>query len=78
MKVRKPEVTVQDFVDFFVPFGTTVDVVNVTTKEVIDHFYFTLNFKAMNVVYHGDYNVVSIIPKGRGLMTIEVRKPKNL
>jgi len=77
MRVRKPEVTVQDFVDFFVPFGTTVNVVNATTKEVIDHFDFTPEFKAKNVVYHGNYIVVSIIPKGRGLMTIEVKKPKN-
>ena len=77
MRVRKPEITVQDFVDFFVPFGVTVNVINATTKEIIDRFDFTPDFQKKNVVYHGNYEVVSTIPKGRGLLTIEVKKPKN-
>ena len=77
MKVIKPVVTIQDFVDFFVPFNTTVSVVNTFTKEVIDYFVLTPEFQKSNVVYHGNYEVVLVTPKGKGKLTIEVKKPNN-
>ncbi len=76
MKVVMPKITVQDFVDFFVPFYTNVTIVEAYSKEVFDNFIYTPTFQKSNVVYHGNYEVVLVEPKDRNKLMIVVRKPK--
>ncbi len=77
MKVITPKISVQDFVDFFVPFNTTVTIVETYSKEMLDNFFYTPTFQKFNVVYHGNYEIVLVIPKAKDKLVIEVKKPKN-